>query len=83
MSALGFAVASVLSVPVWIWAGQVESGALAVSEGASKSETLASLSQTLILMLGLGGLVIGLTILGVVSYRRGWTRRLSSGSRLL
>lgn len=73
MSALGFAVASVLSVPVWIWAGQVESGALAVSEGASKSETLASLSQTLILMLGLGGLVIGLTILGVVSYRRGWT----------
>ncbi len=73
MSAGGFASAAVLSIPVWLWADRVNSGALTFSEGAAKSESLASVSQTLILLLGLGGLVIGLTTLGVLSYRLGWT----------
>lgn len=72
-SAAGFAGAAVLSIPVWLWAGQVQSGGIELFEGAARSQGLASTSQTLILLLGLGGLVVGLTILGVLSYRLGWT----------
>jgi hypothetical protein len=72
-SALAFFVASVLSVPVWIWAGQVNAGTLTVAEGISRSQGLASTSQTIILLFGLGGLMIGLTVLGILCWRFGWT----------
>ncbi len=72
-SAGGFGIAAALGIPVWLWARQATNGALTMSEAASKSQTLASASQTLILLFGLGGLVVGLTALGVVAYRFGWT----------
>lgn len=73
-SAVGFGVAALLGVPVWIWARQVADGALTVSEAVSKSASWASTSQTLILLVGLGGLGVALTVLGFIAYRSGWIR---------
>jgi len=72
-SAMGFGLASLLGIPVWFWSRQVTDGVLTMSEAASKAETWASASQTLILLVGLGGLGLALTVLGVVAYRSGWT----------
>ena len=72
-SSVGFALAALAGLPVWRWAHQVAEGRLTVAEGASRSETLAPLSQTLILLVGLGGMLVALTALGVVAYRCGWT----------
>jgi hypothetical protein len=72
-SSLAFLVASLLSIPVWIWAGQVNAGTLTIAEGSRRSQGLASTSQTIILLFGLGGVVIGLTVLGVLCWRFGWT----------
>jgi len=72
-SAVGILGAAVLSIPVWIWTGQVNAGTLTITEGINKSQGLASTSQTIILLFGLGGLVIGLTVLGVLGWRFGWT----------
>ena len=72
-SAVGILGAVLLSIPVLIWAGQVNAGTLTIAEGINKSQGLASTSQTLILLFGLGGLVIGLTALGVLCWRFGWT----------
>ena len=72
-SALAIFVASLLSISVWIWAGQVNAGTLTVAEGITRSQGLASTSQTIILLFGLGGLMIGLTVLGVLCWRFGWT----------
>jgi hypothetical protein len=58
---------------VWIGTGQVNAGTLTITEGINKSQGLASTSQTIILLFGLGGLVIGLTVLGVLGWRFGWT----------
>lgn len=73
VSAIGFGVAALLGIPVWVWAGDVTDGALTMAEGAARSETWASTSQTSILLFGLGGLAVALTVLGVLAYRLGWT----------
>lgn len=73
-ASLGILLAVVLSIPVAVWASQVNSGSLSVSEGADMSLGLASTAQTLLLLVGLGGLAVGLTVLGVLSWRQGWTR---------
>jgi len=72
-SAGGLLAAAVLAVPVSLWAARVSNGSLTLSEGAERSQGLASASQTLILLFGLGGLALGLTILGFVAWRVGWT----------
>ena len=72
-SAIGFGLAALLGIPVWLWGRQVTDGSLTMSEAASKSEAWASASQTLILLVGLGGLGLALTVLGFVAYRSGWT----------
>lgn len=65
-SAGGLLMATLLAVPVWVWAGQVNNGSLTVAEGADASQGLASTSRTLILLPGLGGLAVGLTVLGIL-----------------
>ena len=72
-SSLGILLGAVLSIPVAVWASQVKDGSLAASAGVAMSQALASTSQTLILLVGLGGLAVGLTVLGVLSWRFGWT----------
>jgi hypothetical protein len=72
-SAMGFDLAALLGIPVWFWSRQVTNGALTMSEAASKSEAWASASQTLVLLVGLGGLGVALTVLGFLAYRFGWT----------
>lgn len=72
-SAMGFGLAALLGIPVSFWSRQVTNGALTMSEAASKSEVWALASQTLILLVGLGGLGVALTVLGFLAYRFGWT----------
>lgn len=73
VSALGLLASAVLSVPVWFWSRQVRSGSLNFSDGADKSQPWATTSQTLILILGLGGLFVAFSALGLLAYRSGWT----------
>jgi hypothetical protein len=72
VSAAGFGLASLLSIPVWLWARQVADGTLTLAQGAQRSEALASGSQTVILMVGLGGLLVGFSALGWMAFRRSW-----------
>ena len=74
-SASGFALAAVTGLPVWWWARQVTEGSLSAAEAASRSAGIAGISQTVLLMLGLGGLLIGMSALGVLAVVQRWVRR--------
>jgi hypothetical protein len=65
-----------LVLPVRRWAGQVADGSETLSSMASRSEGLASLSQTVLLMIGFGGLLVAMSVLGVVAVVSGWTPKL-------
>jgi hypothetical protein len=67
VSAIGFAIAGLAGLPVWMWAGRVADGSETLGSMASRSEGLASLSQTVLLMIGLGGLLVAMSVLGVVA----------------
>lgn len=73
-SSVGLLVAALLSIPVAIWGSQVNNGSLSVSDAAGMSQGLASTAQTLILLVGLGGMLVGMTVLGVLSRTRRWVR---------
>lgn len=74
-SAVGFAIAAVTGLPVWWWARQVTEGSLSAAEAASRSAGIAGISQTVLLMLGLGGLLIGMSALGVLAVVQRWVPR--------
>ncbi len=74
-SAAGFALAAVIGLPVWWWARQVADGSLSAAEAASRSAGLAGISQTALLMLGFGGLLIGMSALGVIAVVQRWVPR--------
>jgi hypothetical protein len=74
-SAGGFALAAVTGLPVWWWARQVTDGSLLASEAISRSSGLAGISQTLFLLLGLGGLLIGMSALGLIAVAQRWVPR--------
>lgn len=67
VSAAGFTLAALTGLPVWWWARQVAAGSLSVADGASRSSDLAPISQTMLLMLGLGGFLVGMSALGVIA----------------
>ena len=75
VSAFGFAAAALSGLPVWVWARQAADGSVPVREAADRSEGLASFSQTALLMFGLGGLLIAMSVLGVVAVVHRWTPR--------
>ena len=74
-SAVGFAIAAVTGLPVWWWARQVTDGSLSAAEAASRSTGLAGISQTALLMLGFGGLLIGMSTLGLIAITQRWVPR--------
>lgn len=74
-SAAGFAIAAVTGLPVWWWARRVTDGSLSTAEAASRSAGLAGVSQTVLLMLGFGGLLIGMSALGVIAVGQRWVPR--------
>ncbi len=74
-SAVGFAIAAVTGLPVWWWARQVTDGSLSAAEAAGRSTGLAGISQTALLMLGFGGLLIGMSTLGLIAITQRWVPR--------
>lgn len=70
-SGVGLLVAALLSIPVALWASQVNNGSLGASDAAGMSQTFATTAQTLVLLVGLGGMLVGMTVLGVLCRRRG------------
>jgi hypothetical protein len=74
-SAVGFAIAAVTGLPVWWWARQVTDGSVSAAEAASRSTGLAGISQTALLMLGFGGLLIGMSTLGLIAITQRWVPR--------
>ncbi len=74
-SAVGFAIAAVTGLPVWWWARQVTDGSLSAAEAASRSTGLAGISQTALLILGFGGLLIGMSTLGLIAITQRWVPR--------
>jgi hypothetical protein len=77
ISAAGFAVAGLTGLPVWVWAGQVADGSESMSTMAARSQGLAGLSQTVLLIFGFGGLLIAMSVLGVTAVVRGWAPKLA------
>ena len=77
VSAAGFAVAGLTGLPVWAWATQVADGSASMSTMAARSESLAGLSQTVLLIFGLGGLLVAMSVLGVTAVVRGWAPKLA------
>jgi hypothetical protein len=73
VSAFGFAIAGVTGLAVWRWASEVADGTQSLSAMASRSESLASISQTMILLFGFGGLLVAMSVLGIVAVARRWT----------
>lgn len=73
VSAIGFAIAALTGIPVWRWASRVADGTESLSAMASRSQGLAGISQTAFLLLGLGGLLLAMSVLGVVAVIRRWT----------
>lgn len=73
VSSVGFLVAGLTGLPVYNWAAIAAEGSGSVIEMASRSESLATTSQTMLLMFGLGGLLISMSVLGVVAVVRRWT----------
>ena len=76
VSAAGFATAGLTGIPVWMWATQVADGSETLAAMAARSESLAVISQTMLLMLGLGGLLVAMSALGVVALIHRWTPKL-------
>ncbi len=76
LAAFGFGLAAVTGVPVWWWAGRAADGSEPIREMALRSQGLASISQTVLLMLGFGGFLISMSVLGVLAAARGWVPRL-------
>ncbi len=74
-SAVGFAIAGISGLPVWWWARQVADGSLSVAEGVDRSSGLAPISQTALLILGLGGFLVGMSALGVAAVVLRWVPR--------
>lgn len=72
LSAAGFAVTALSGLPVWWWARQVNDGSLSVLEAADRSTGLASFSQTTLLTISFGGMLIGLSALGVIAVVQRW-----------
>ena len=75
VSAAGFAAAAIAGLPVWALARSVVEGSETMLAAAERSSGLASFSQTLILVVGLGGLVVAMIAMGVASSRGGWIPR--------
>lgn len=73
LAAFGFATAGLTGIPVWNWARQVVDGSETMAGMAARSESLAAISQTVLLMLGFGGLLVAMSVLGVVAVIRRWT----------
>ena len=76
VSAAGFVTAGLTGIPVWMWASRVADGSETLTAIAARSESLAVISQTMLLMFGLGGLLVAMSVLGVVAAARGWTPKL-------
>ncbi len=74
-SAAGFAIAALTGLPVWWWARQVTNGSQTVLEAAARSAELAGLSQTVLLTIGFGGMLIGMSALGVMAVVQRWVPR--------
>ena len=74
---MGFTTAALTGLPVWNWARQVADGSESLAAMASRSEILASISQTTLLLFGLGGLLVAMSVLGVVAILRDWAPRLA------
>lgn len=72
LSAVGFAVTALSGLPVWWWARQVNDGSLSVLEAADRSGGLASFSQTMLLTISFGGMLVGLSALGVIAVVQRW-----------
>ena len=75
VSAGGFTVAGLTGLPVWWWARQVNQGSLSVLEAADRSTGLAGLSQTSLLIVAFGGLLIAMSALGVMAVVQRWLPR--------
>ena len=73
VAAFGFGVAAGTGLPVWLWASQAADGSQPIHEMALRSQSWASISQTVLLMFGLGGLLISMSVLGVMAATRRWT----------
>lgn len=75
VSSLGSMVAGSTGIPVYNWARSVASGTAPLQELATRSQSLAALSQTSILLVGLGGFPVAMSVLGVTAVVRGGTPR--------
>ena len=76
VSAAGFITAGLTGIPVWMWASQVADGSETLAAMAARSQSLAAISQNVLLMFGLGGLLVAMSVLGVAVVARGWFPRL-------
>lgn len=74
-SAAGFTIAALTGLPVWWWARQVIDGSQTVIEAAGRSSDLAGLSQTVLLTVAFGGLLIAMSALGVIAIVQRWVPR--------
>lgn len=76
VSAAGFATAGLTGIPVWMWASRVADGSETLAAMAARSQSLAAISQNVLLMFGVGGLLVAMSVLGVAVVARGWFPRL-------
>lgn len=75
VSAAGFAIAGLAGLPVWWWARQADQGISLVFDAAERSSGLASFSQTVLLTVAFGGMLIGMSALGVMAVVAQWIPR--------
>ena len=59
-----------------MWARRVADGSETLAAMAARSQSLGSISQNVLLMFGLGGLLIAMSVLGVAAVGRGWAPKL-------
>ena len=76
VAACGFTVAAGTGVPAWLWARHAADGSEPMREMALRSQAWASTSQTVLLMFGLGGLLISMSVLGVSAVTHRWIPKL-------
>jgi len=72
--ATGFFLTALTAIPAVVEVSRVRSGASSANEAAAASEAWAILSQTILLLAGVGGALAAFIALSVTAYRRRWIR---------
>jgi len=74
--AVGMTLTALTAIPVVVQAARVRSAASSIDAAAKASQSWATLSQTILLLGGIGGALAAFIALGVTAFRRRWIRPL-------